>query len=309
MWKNCGCQALSIFNSQLHGLISQLKSRVHFKKSKVHEIMNNGYFANVGSTKRKLIKFITRAMRKFMPNTALRLSHNIVLTPVKRVSHWPKSVLTHNYKTSFGNIKVHHVGKGPTILMVHGWSGCGFQFWPLMQTLSKRGYCCITFDFPAHGLSEGKRSSLPKMVRAFDEIISQLPQPGLVITHSMGASAMANSEWFKTFDGELMLIAPVLETFNLLQYSVNKSGFDQKLFERMIEDAFYSEQMSVPDLDVISPLINFPGNLKIVHDEHDKFAPVNASNRLAELAGAELYLTQNLGHGRILKSKKISELT
>jgi len=270
--------------------------------------MNNGYFANVGSKKRKLIKFITRAMRKFMPKTALKLSQKIVLSPVKRTSHWPEAVTQSIYNTSFGHIKTHHIGEGPVILMVHGWSGCGFQFWPLMQTMSKRGYRCITFDFPAHGMSEGKYSSLPKMVHAFDEIIALLPQPGLVITHSMGAAAMANSDWFKTFGEELMLISPVLETFNLLQYFVEKVGFDQKLFENMIEDYFYSEQMRVADLDVISPLINFAGNLKIVHDKHDKFAPINASYRLAELSGAELHITKNLGHGRILQSNIISEL-
>ena len=271
--------------------------------------MNNGYFANVGSTKRKLINIVTRGMRKLMPETALNLAQKVVLTPVKRASYWPNNVLTKNHKTSFGNVKVHQIGEGPIILMVHGWSGCGFQFWPLMQKFCKRGFTCITFDFPAHGMSKGKDSSLPKMVRAFDEIVAQLPQPGLVITHSMGASAMANSEWFKTYDEELMLIAPVLETFKLLQYFVEKVGFDQKLFESMIADSFYSEQMRVPDLDVIHPLINFPGNLKIVHDEDDEFAPINASRRLAELSGAELHVTKDLGHGRILKSQRLTELT
>jgi len=271
--------------------------------------MNNGYFANVSPIKRNFIKLTTTALRRLMPNVALSLSQKVVLTPVKRPSRWPDYIENKIYYTQFGKVHIYSHGEGPVIWLVHGWSGCGYQFWPLMQKLAKRGYTCKTFDFPAHGLSEGSSSSLPKMIDCLDELAKILPQPGLVITHSMGASTVANSVWFQTFEKELMLIAPILETYNLLKQCVEKAGFDKQLFELMINDAFLCENALVPDMDAIEPLSRFKGNLKIIHDNDDQFSPITSSKKLAKFSGAELHITHNLGHGRILKSRKVSELT
>ncbi len=46
----------------------------------------------------------------------------------------------------------------------------------------------------------------------------------------------------------------------------------------------------------------------MIHDIDDKFAPIEESKNLARNSGAELYLTTNLGHGKILNSNRVVKL-
>jgi len=270
--------------------------------------MNNGFFAEIGPVKKRLIKLTTASLRKFLPEMALSLSKKIILQPVKRTDVWPQEVNQQSYLTRHGEVKVYSYGQGPVIWLVHGWSGSGSQFWPLMLKLADKGFSTVTFDFPAHGESEGNYSSLPLMIHAFDDLTKHLPPTDFVITHSMGASIVANCQWFKSYHHNLMIISPILETYNLLQQTVRRTGFDYKLFKQMVKDSFIEHHMFLPDLDAVRTLVEFTGCLKIIHDVDDKFSPLTSSKKLAGLSGAELYITRNLGHGKILNSQQVIDL-
>jgi len=146
------------------------------------------------------------------------------------------------------------------------------------------------------------------MIQAFDDISQAFEQPSLVIAHSMGASVIANSEWIKQYGNNLILIAPLLETYDLLQSTVENMGFDQVLFERIIAEVLATDEMYVPELGANDHFINFTGNLKIIHDTTDKFAPLEQSKILAKQSGAELYITDNLGHSKILRSGNLLKM-
>ncbi|MBD3640553.1 MAG: alpha/beta hydrolase, partial [Marinobacter sp.] len=60
-------------------------------------------------------------------------------------------------------IPVYSWGFGPTVLMVHGWSGAGIQFGAFVGLLVKAGYRVVTFDAPAHGRAQGLRTDLFEM--------------------------------------------------------------------------------------------------------------------------------------------------
>jgi len=255
-----------------------------------------------------MIKLVSTSMQKLMPNVALSLSKKTILRPVKRIAVWPPQVHKLNYLTRHGEVKVYKYGQGPVIWLVHGWSGSGYQFWPVMEKLANKGFCTVTFDLPAHGNSAGNYSSLPLMIQAFEDLTKQLPPTDFVITHSMGASVVANSHWFDTYHHGLMVISPILETYKLLQQSVRKAGLNDTLFKQMIKESFKENKMFIPDLDALIPLVKFTGCLKIIHDLDDKFAPLTTSKKLAGLSGAELYITTNLGHGEILNSQQVVDL-
>lgn len=255
-----------------------------------------------------MIKLLTKSLRVAFPKLAMKISRKVLLKPYRRENTWPEQIKKTRVKTRHGNAQIYQYGTGKSIWLVHGWSGAGFQFWPLMQKLADQGFSTITFDLPAHGYSEGATSSLPKMIQAFDDISLALDQPGLVISHSMGASVIANSQWIKAYDNDLLLIAPLLETFDLLQTTVNNTGFDQVLFDWIIAEVLEMDNMHVPELDAYDHFVNFTGNLKIIHDITDKFAPLEQSKHLANRSGAELYITENLGHSRILRSSKLLKL-
>jgi len=270
--------------------------------------MSSIYFGNGHPITKKMVNIVTKSLRVTMPNLAMKLSRKVLMKPVQRKNTWPKEVIQTDCITRHGIAKIYKFGEGKPIWLVHGWSGSGFQFWPLMQKLADKGFSTITFDLPAHGYSEGELSSLPKMIQAYDDISESLEAPGMVIAHSMGASVIANSQWIKDYNSDIMLIAPLLKTFDLLQETVNRTGFDQQLFKKIIQEVYEQDKMHVNQLNACQHFIKFNGNIKLIHDEHDKFAPIAQSKKLAKDSGAELYITTNLGHGKILRSARVASL-
>ena len=260
------------------------------------------------SFKRDLTSLLTKTMRVIAPDLSKQIARKIFLTP-KRIKHkWPSHVKQFNTRTRYGNVKTYKYGQGKCIWLVHGWSSCAFDFWPLMQKLAERGYSCIAFDFPAHGLSQGKQSSLPQMIKAFEDVSSSLFEPNMVITHSMGASVVANSHWFKQYNSDLLLISPVLNSYELLQNLVSNSGFDQELFDQVVHYIYKKYKLLLPELNAIPLLKEFNGKLKIMHDKHDVLAPLSMSELLSKQSKAKLITTKKLGHNKILRSKNILQV-
>jgi len=270
--------------------------------------MSSIYFGNGHPVTKKLVNLATKSLRMTMPKLAMKLSRKVLMKPAQRKNSWPKEVIQTECITRHGKAKIYQYGEGKPIWLVHGWSGSGFQFWPLMQKLADKGFSTITFDLPAHGYSEGELSSLPKMIQAFDDISHTIEAPGMVVAHSMGASVIANSQWIKNYNNDIMLIAPLLKTYSLLQETVNRTGFDQVLFNRIIQEVYEQDKMHVNKLNAGQHFVNFTGNIKMIHDVDDKFAPIEESRILARDSGAELYVTTNLGHGKILRSTRVASL-
>jgi len=257
------------------------------------------------SFKSRFISLSTKTMKLVAPQISKKIARKILLTP-KRMQHkWPSHVKQFETRTRFGKVRTYKYGQGKCIWLVHGWSSCAFEFWPLMQQLAERGYSCITFDFPAHGLSQGKQTSLPQMIKVFEDVSSSLFEPNMLITHSMGASIVANSHWFEQYKSDLLLISPVLNCYQTLQNLVSNSGFDQELFDQVIHYIYKKDKLFLPDLDAIPKLKEFSGKLKIIHDKHDVLAPLSMSELLSQQSKAKLITTKKLGHNKILRSKNV----
>src|SRR5688500_6559183 len=47
-------------------------------------------------------------------------------------------------------------GKGPAILLVHGWGSRGARLASFLPPLTEAGYSVVAFDAPGHGASAGK---------------------------------------------------------------------------------------------------------------------------------------------------------
>ncbi len=252
-------------------------------------------------------KTMTKALRILAPNFAKKIARKTLFSPKSTETNWPNHVQQFNTKTKFGNIKTYRYGEGEDkcIWLVHGWSGSAFDFWPLMQKLEEKGYSTITFDFPAHGNSKGTFSSLPQMIKIFDEMANSFFEPSLVITHGMGASTIANSKWLNKYKSDILLISPILDTLELLQELVQRSGFDQELFEQAIYELNNREKVILSNLKAIPAFERFNGELKVIHDREDALAPLTMSEQLSTSTDATLITTNKLGHKKILRSKRV----
>lgn len=240
-----------------------------------------------------------------MPELALNIAKNIFFKPKRKTSNWPSHVKQFEMHSRYGRLKFYKYGEGKCIWLVHGWSGCAFDFWPLMQKLAEKGYSTMSFDLPAHGNSQGNSCTLPQMIKAFDDVSVNLLSPNAVVSHGIGASVIANSKWFKNYKNDLLLISPVLDLYQLLQKRIFHSGFDKKLFELLIKRLARDEKMSIAGLCTMAKLKAFIGQLKIIHDTQDSLAPFSVSEEFTQSSETTLVSTNKLGHNKILNSIKI----
>jgi len=254
-----------------------------------------------------LIKAVTKIIRILAPSIAISIAKRKLFLPKKKSSKWPKHVIQFYTKTRLGKVKTYKYGEGKCIWLIHGWSGSAYDFWPLMQKLSERGYSTITFDFPGHGncTLQSKPYTLPQMIKVYDDISSSLFEPAMVITHGVGLSVIANSSWIKTYDRGLLLISPIFDIYKLMQQLVSNSGFDQELFDRVIHDIYKRDKMLLTRLNAIPKLQKFKGEVKIVHDKEDVTAPFIESERLIKTSDATLIETSKRGHIGVLRSQSI----
>lgn len=255
--------------------------------------------------KRNWTSMTTKALRVCMPNIALKLANKVFFQPNRKASKWPKHVKQIEFHSRYGRLKAYKYGEGKSIWLVHGWAGCAYDYWPLMQKLAEQGYATISFDFPAHGNSPGDFCNLAKMIKSFDDIAESLLTPNMVISHGLGASVIANCRWFKSFNKDLLLVAPVLDLYQLLQSRIALSGFDQVLFEQLINRVAKREKVSITELCTKAKLKAFVGQLKVIHDIQDDYAPFSTSQQFSELSKVSLVATNKLGHTKLLHSKRV----
>jgi pimeloyl-ACP methyl ester carboxylesterase len=205
-------------------------------------------------------------------------------------------------------INLYHYGKpsDKRILLVHGWSGRGTQLYKIADAFVEKGYSIISFDAPAHGKSEGKTSMMPKFIESIHVIDDKYGPFEFAIGHSLGGMSILNavkkgfkvkkvvtigsadkiSDIVKNFIDQLRLkkeIAPKLTAY-----------FENKLGEKM-ED--YATHLAVENIEI--PLL-------IIHDTNDIEVPAFTAHNIHKHAkNSELFLTEALGHRKILGSDEV----
>lgn len=76
-----------------------------------------------------------------------------------------------------------------TVLLLHGWESKAVDYYQLIPQLLVRGYRVVSVDFPAHGNSPGKQSSLPEFIKVIHQFLQQEPLVEAIIAHSLGGTA------------------------------------------------------------------------------------------------------------------------
>ena len=102
-------------------------------------------------------------------------------------------------------------GQGPTVLLVHGWSGYAGQMTAFVAPLVAAGFRVVAFDHPAHGQSPGRTSNSLRMRDAVLAVARAAGPVHALIAHSLGAAAavMALVQGLRV--DRVVLVAPPAE--------------------------------------------------------------------------------------------------
>ncbi len=217
--------------------------------------------------------------------------------------------------------------RGPTVLLVHGWAGRGRQLGAFAAPLVEAGYRVVAYDAPGHGLSTGKRSSLPEMADAVAAMVRHSGGVAAIVAHSLGATAttlalsrpgMTRSRPHVRLaplrgDGgtppavdRLVYVSPSVDMTGVTGRFGELTGFSAEVVKRLrsgLEQRFGFRWQELQGLE-IAPLMRRP--LLIVHDRGDREVPWLEGKALADVwPRAQLVSTRGLGHRRILRDTRV----
>ncbi len=149
----------------------------------------------INSTTVRIINTLARISTTLSPYLAARWLEHLFLSP----SRWttpPREVawISTAQRSSVcfdetRKLPLFTWGSGPTVLLVHGWSGRGSQMGAFAEPLVKLGFRVVTFDAPGHGIADGRLSGLSEIAIAIERVASRVGPLHAIVAHSVGTAA------------------------------------------------------------------------------------------------------------------------
>jgi pimeloyl-ACP methyl ester carboxylesterase len=209
------------------------------------------------------------------------------------------------------NLATFSWGKGPAVLLIHGWSGCGAQLTPFVSPLVAAGFQVIACDLPAHGQTLGTQTSGFEFAEAIQAIATQVGEVIGIIGHSWGAAGtvMALDEGVEAqrvvcLGSPCWLSSSVQAIAKLLRLS----PLTEARLRELIEHRYGKEVWDRASMNLRARHLKSQGLL--FHDRNDRKVSPNESEAIATAwPQAELVLTSGLGHERILQDTTVIEQT
>jgi pimeloyl-ACP methyl ester carboxylesterase len=204
-------------------------------------------------------------------------------------------------------LAVYGWGAGPTVLLVHGWGGCGAQLTTFAPPLLHAGFRVMACDLPAHGQTAGTQTNGFEFAEAIQAIADQDGPFAGIIAHSWGAAGalMALSEGVAAqrvvcLSSACWLLSSVRMHAKLLRLSPETESELRQLIELNFGEGVW--QRASMDLRVSQ--LRTPGLL--FHDGQDRMISPTESEAIAQAwSGSNLVLTSGLGHNRILQNASV----
>lgn len=264
----------------------------------------------------KSIVTSAKLLEKIAPNLLVKFACKLFVTPInyptpEREKDMVKNAVEElcyvpSIKKNINVYRYKNLDSDKKVLLVHGWSGRGTQLFNIAKEMAKLGYQVISFDGPAHGKSDGKKSTMKEFIETI-HIINQTYGPfEYVIGHSLGAMSVANalSQGLQTKKAVLIsggdVVTDVISDF-IDHLKIDKS-YVTKLQRKFEKD--YDLKMNDYSVSTVAKNITTP--CLIIHDTVDTDVKVDAAHNIHKnIKNSELFITEGLGHRKILGDKAV----
>jgi pimeloyl-ACP methyl ester carboxylesterase len=246
------------------------------------------------------------------PDLAARRAERLFLTPPRR---WRRpaaeiallaTARARPVRVGGRRIETWRWGTGPDVLLVHGWGGRGAQLGAFVGPLVARGFSVLTFDAPGHGASDSGLVTIPEMVAAIHEVTASRPRLAGIIAHSVGAVAATRVLMEGLETGAAVYVGPPAHLADTTSRFAEAHGFSwavRELMRRRVEKRV-GRPWSAFDVTTLAPMLHTP--LLVIHDRGDSEVPWQHGMAIVRgWRGAEILMTDGLGHRRILHSPDV----
>ncbi len=277
---------------------------VNFRKNKKSVTIPKGLI-----TFCKVLQFIS-------PNLAAKFGAKLFITPMnfprpKREEMLYKSAQKRHVNIPSINKEVEVIVYGYSkrkVLFVHGWSGRSTQLIIGADKLLENGLMYIAFDGPAHGGSPGKTTSMPEFVETIQHIAKEFGPFEAAIGHSFGGMCLINAvaaglplKKLITIGAADKISEVILDFTKTLQLrghiSEKIKAIYDKRWQKDIDEHASSNQAKNIDIPTL-----------VIHDTFDNDVDVSSATNIRQnLKEGELYVTQGLGHTKMLLNKEVNQ--
>jgi hypothetical protein len=262
----------------------------------------------------KIIRSVYPWAERWIPALAYRFFARLFFTPL-RYKPTDKELKAESFSDKFTIIaagkKIQGYRWGHTshyVMVVHGWAGRATQFRRFVMPLQQAGFSVIGFDGPAHGQSEGKRTTIVEFEEVMHSLNAKFGEPEAVIAHSFGGGAVLFAASRGLSVKKLINIASPTIGDRIIDTYLKAIGGTKRtkgFFKNFVEKKYGKPFDAFTALGVAGKLTQ-PPKLLLVHDDQDMEVTMHHPEALLKVyPGARLYRTSGLGHTRLLKDNGV----
>ena len=251
-----------------------------------------------------MVRAAVRTLSAIAPPLGDRLAMGLFYRPQRRREQPEvRAAACHRWRvdTRAGWLTAWDYGAGPTVLLIHGWSGAAAQWSGFIGPLVRAGYNAVALDLPAHGFSDGARTNLKEFVEAILDTAERVKPIHAVVAHSFGATATTLALGRGLRAQRVVLIAPpARDVPGYVHAFARQLGLpparEPRLVARMRRRFGDLAQF---DARRVAATLDTPALL--FHDQDDRQIPFAEGESLARAwPGARMRRLQGLGHNRPL---------
>jgi pimeloyl-ACP methyl ester carboxylesterase len=197
-------------------------------------------------------------------------------------------------------------GRGPTVVLVHGWGSRAGRFSGMARSLADGGFRVVAFDGPAHGRSTGRLASLPEFARALAAVGRSVGTVHGLVGHSLGGAAavLALRDGLQA-ERVVLLATPA----DVTRYSTAFADHFRlppatRIALRRNLETRLKARWDELHLPTIARTLPMPALL--LHDREDEDVSFSQGEEIARAwPGARLVPTTGLGHRAILRDPAV----
>jgi pimeloyl-ACP methyl ester carboxylesterase len=250
------------------------------------------------------------ALSRLAPGLAATAAERLFFTPPRPRPSRGEALLARarrfDVRGEEGPVAAWQWGRGPAVVLLHGWGGRAAQLSSFVAPLQERGFSVVAFDAPGHGRSGRGLSSAPQFARALRGVSDAVGGAHAVVAHSLGAAAVALAMRDGLDARRVVFLAPPADPPAWVGPFAARFGLAPAVVERMRERSERRIGRRWEELDVPRLVPPLEAPLLVVHDREDAEVPVWDGARIAAAwPGARLLETTGLGHQRLLRDPEV----
>jgi pimeloyl-ACP methyl ester carboxylesterase len=201
-------------------------------------------------------------------------------------------------------------GKGPVVLLAHGWGSRAGRFSTLAQALLAAGFRVVLFDAPAHGASMGRQASLPQFSRALRAVAETFGPVYALVGHSLGGAAVSLAMGTGLRAQRAVLLAPPADVVVFSRAFAQHLRIPARAHDVMRRNLENRLQIKWEELHVPTLARRMTAPALVVHDREDQEVPYTHGAEIADAwPGAELLSTTGLGHRAVVWNPEVIRRT